>query len=423
MLFIENLFLAVSAIKANITRSILTMLGIIIGVAAVIAIMELGDGYNDDLMNEFGEDALSISLGVYTKEDDSDHPGQSDKPERAMSRGDYITDDIIDDLSQKFAERITGVAVKFQIGNEAQAIDGSKYANVTVQAVNDVAVEKDDLKLVAGRMPDAKDYENGKRIALVSDYLVNNLYSGDSLAAIDDEISVMVDGRYYTYLIAGVYKYEASDFSFNSEYEENTELYIPLNAGFAQTHKYNQLQEITLVAKDMNDVEKLAKEAESYMNRRFYRDNKYYEIKSYTQASFLGEIQSMMNMFVLAFSIIAGISLLVGGIGVMNIMLVSITERTREIGTRKALGARNSSILSQFIMEAVILCMLGGIIGVGLGIQAGKLLCIMEEVTPIVTPKSIIISMGFSMMVGVFFGYYPAKRAAQMNPIDALRYE
>ena len=134
-------------------------------------------------------------------------------------------------------------------------------------------------------------------------------------------------------------------------------------------------------------------------------------------------MNTMINMIQLALSVIAGISLVVGGIGVMNIMLVSITERTKEIGTRKALGATNSSIRLQFITESVVICVIGGIIGIILGIGLGTVAVKLMGYEAAVSIESIIIAVGFSMAIGVFFGYYPANKAAKLNPIDALRYE
>ena len=140
-------------------------------------------------------------------------------------------------------------------------------------------------------------------------------------------------------------------------------------------------------------------------------------------ASMMDSMNTMINMIQLALSVIAGISLVVGGIGVMNIMLVSITERTKEIGTRKALGATNSSIRLQFITESVVICVIGGIIGIILGIGLGTVAVKLMGYEASVSIESIIIAVGFSMAIGVFFGYYPANKAAKLNPIDALRYE
>ena len=161
----------------------------------------------------------------------------------------------------------------------------------------------------------------------------------------------------------------------------------------------------------------------SFFNSRYYRDNENYEITCSSMSEILDSVTEMMSTVSLAISLIAGISLLVGGIGVMNIMLVSVTERTKEIGTRKALGATNSSIRLQFIVESITLCVAGGFIGVILGLIIGNIISKVMKYSAAAPLSGIIISVLFSMAIGVFFGYYPANKAAKMNPIDALRYE
>ena len=165
-----------------------------------------------------------------------------------------------------------------------------------------------------------------------------------------------------------------------------------------------------------------ALKVKEFMNR-YYHNNRNFTISTFSLASLVSSLTSMLGTVSTAISIVAAISLLVGGIGVMNIMLVSISERTKEIGTRKALGATNGSIRVQFIMEAIVLCLVGGILGIGVGIIGGSIgaKVLGYEASPSIS--SIIAALIFSMAVGVFFGYYPANKAAKMNPIDALRYE
>ena len=162
---------------------------------------------------------------------------------------------------------------------------------------------------------------------------------------------------------------------------------------------------------------------EEYLNSRYYSNNESYEISTMTMESVVESMTEMLSTISLAIAAIAGISLLVGGIGVMNIMLVSITERTREIGTRKALGADNNSIRIQFIMESVVLCMIGGVLGVllGIGVAFAATRAMGYQISP--SLYGIAASVGFSALIGIFFGYYPANRAAKMDPIEALRYE
>ena len=154
-----------------------------------------------------------------------------------------------------------------------------------------------------------------------------------------------------------------------------------------------------------------------------YRNNREFEVTAMSMSSIVGMMEDIMGTITTAIAFIAGIALVVGGIGVMNIMLVSITERTREIGTRKALGAPNSSIRLQFIIESIVICIIGGIFGIILGCIVGMAAAAYVGVSVVPSLQSICISLGFSMAIGIFFGYYPANKAAKLNPIDALRYE
>ena len=201
-----------------------------------------------------------------------------------------------------------------------------------------------------------------------------------------------------------------------------TDLYVPLKTALNFEHSkiaYPYLQIITSVGVDA-DV--LAAKIENFFEP-YYRTNRNCEIQAITMGSMVSMLTDMLSTITLAISIVAGIALVVGGIGVMNIMLVSITERTREIGTRKALGAKNSSIRMQFIVEAMIICLIGGMFGVILGVGGGMLASNLLGYPAKPSVSGIIVSLIFSMSIGVFFGYYPANKAAKMNPIDALRYE
>ena len=173
----------------------------------------------------------------------------------------------------------------------------------------------------------------------------------------------------------------------------------------------------------VTDVTAFASQIENYMNNRFYSNNEDYQITSRTMSTLTESMSESIGTISIAIAFIAGISLLVGGIGVMNIMLVSITERTREIGTRKALGAKNSSIRLQFIIEAMLLCLIGGVLGILVGFGLGAIAASVMGYTASAPAVAIIGSVAFSMIIGVFFGFYPANKAARMDPIEALRYE
>ena len=256
----------------------------------------------------------------------------------------------------------------------------------------------------------------------MSDKLTANMFpAGES--PLGQEISVYSSDSIDTYLIVGIYKYEQSSFmpSTVSDKDKVTDLYVPVSVTKATSSNKNY-QSFTVKAQtDVNTVQ-LTDDITSYF-KKLYANNVKWEPGAMNMESAISSLTSMLNTISIAVAVIAAISLLVGGIGVMNIMLVSVTERTREIGTRKALGARSSFIKMQFIVEAVIICVIGGMIGIVVGLALGYLGASLLGYPSAVSIPIILISVSFSMAIGVFFGYYPANKAAKLDPIEALRYE
>ena len=233
-------------------------------------------------------------------------------------------------------------------------------------------------------------------------------------------------GETYTYTIVGVYEYKQnammSAISTASDKDISTELYVPLNTVKRITGTMLGRYQFATIASLGQDSQAVASLIQDFLNR-YYANNQDFQVGVLAMETMTDMVSSTMDTLSIAISVIAGISLLVGGIGVMNIMLVSVTERTREIGTRKALGATNGNIRTQFVVESVIICLVGGLIGILVGAALGYLGSSLLEAPSGPTLGSILLAFGFSMAIGVFFGYYPANKAANLDPIEALRYE
>ncbi len=421
MNLMENFKLAMNGLRANKMRAMLTMLGIIIGISSVIGIMTIGSAMTSSVnksLSAFG--ATKIYMGVASESDDFDSQ-QTPTPD------DYITDTMVKDIKHHFSNDISNILLTETAG-AGEVRDGRNYAKVNYSGVEPAIKAVNNINLITGRFLSDRDLTGNRYTAVVSDKFVENLYRGDNNAALGKEFSAEVNNGLYTFTIVGVYENKedptaAMSGNTNTGKDMITTVYMPLTTAQSITGNNSGYQQIILDAKNSEQATELSNEIQDYTNDHFYKKNKTFKVNCMSMKSQLDEANGLLGTARLAISVIAGISLLVGGIGVMNIMLVSVTERTREIGTRKALGATNTNIRLQFIVESVIVCLIGGVIGILIGGGGGYLASLAIK-TP--TPPSIIsilIAFTFSMFIGIFFGYYPANKAAQLDPIEALRYE
>lgn len=428
MLIWENIKIACKALFSNKLRALLTMLGIIIGIGSVIAIMTVSESLTtsiSDSFQEMGANNITVGLSAKSEEEEVRADGMrfgAGNRNVSITEDDRITDAMLQKMKKTFQNRISAVAISESAGSATVEKDGDS-ASLNVSGVNKDYFRSDKVTLLAGRSIKKADLEGNKHVIMVSDQMVETLFDGDNESALWQKISLNIDGNYQDFYIVGVYQYESEGTVSDSSEDVTTNAYIPLTTAKEIMHSDDGYTQFTIVTDtSVSSVSDFADQIETFFTP-YYMSNDNYEIATSTMESMTESMSEMIRTVSLAISLIAGISLLVGGIGVMNIMLVSITERTREIGTRKALGATNGSIRLQFIIESMVLCVVGGCLGIALGLILGSVAASVLGYSATAPVAAIMIAVLFSMVVGVFFGYYPANKAARLDPIEALRYE
>lgn len=419
----DNILLALQSLSTNKMRAVLTMLGIIIGIGAVIAIETVGgslSGTITDSMSTFGASDITVSV-VQKEEDDSNPFGitlrlfQSANPDE-KSR---MTDGMIAEYREAFGDKVEAVKVSESVGT---GLVGADNVMLNVSGYNDDAQEAEDLNLLFGRfLNNEKDGE--RKVCLVSDKFIEDAMDVPAVKAIGEPIRVNINGKPYIFYIVGVYEYEeGADLMSALFASDATNLYIPLECARALSGADDGYTSFTVVTAAGTDTSSFMALTEDFF-ASYYTRNDSWTAEASSIETLVSTLTDMLDKVSIAIAAIAAISLLVGGIGVMNIMLVSVTERTKEIGTRKALGAPCSAIRMQFIVEAVVICLIGGILGILVGIGLGAVACDILGYPAKADYKTIALVVGISVSIGVFFGYYPANKASKLDPIEALRYE
>ena len=426
---LENIRMALESLRSNKMRAVLTMLGIIIGIGAVIGIMSMGSAMTNmvnEQMGKFG--AYNIYVSIQQREN-------SITADRGMVF--YSPDDIdsmklsqIEKMADEFDDQIAAYELAESLTGEYQIKSGRAYANVMVQGVNPGYATVEDIKLKKGRFISDNEMLSQRRVCVISDKAGTAIFGKKD--PIGESVRVYGDEGVLEFTIIGIYEYEPSPYDAmmsRPDKDVQTNLFIPITTlknNWSAKHNYDS---ISVKLKPDADLQNATNNFNQFWDRE-YRSNKEWRVNAQNMQSMVDESLSMMSTISVVISVIGAISLLVGGIGVMNIMLVSVTERTHEIGIRKALGAKDSQIMLQFVTEAMILSMVGGIIGIILGQLLGMLganlvaqMAQMDNVSGGVSPVFIAGTVIFSMAIGVFFGLYPAYKASKLDPIDALRYE
>ena len=404
MLIGETFAVALSSIRANTLRSILTMLGIIIGVGAVITMVALGTG----AQKAVEERIAALGANVFTV-----FAGQG------RSGAIMITDRTVlstDDYDALVRDATLLKAVVPEAQQAQQVVFGNQNRNLQVIGTTANYTDVRNYTVPFGRMFTNGDDASRQRYAVLGS-AVPEMFGGNPAAMIHQTILI----RGIPFEILGVLSTKGASGGFQNPDEQ---IIIPLQTAQYRVFGSKRLRSMSIQVEDGIPIEQGMVDLERVLRREHHiRPGGDNDFTIRNQQDILQTQQQATQVFTTLLASIAAVSLVVGGIGIMNIMLVSVTERTREIGVRKALGATRGNILLQFMIEALTLCILGGAIGVLLGIGTTIVLARVMQWNTLISPSAVIVAFGFSAMVGLFFGIWPARRAARLDPIVALRYE
>lgn len=398
----ESFQSALQSVRANKLRSFLTMLGIIIGISSVITIVSIGDGAKNFITGEFeGIGTNVINLNMNSSTDD-------------IKKRDYYTLEDIQMLKDKIPE-VTQVVP--QIGGYGSVKTENTLKHTRVSGTNADSAKLMNIKMAAGRYINEHDVDARKNVAIIDDKTAIKLFK-DIEEAMGQRVKLSIGDKNIDVNIIGICK--DPDGNLGSAFGDMPgTMIIPITIGDS-IFKNTDIGSLSVTLSDMTNADSISSTIIRLLENKHQNKDKYTIQQGFKE---LESVNKVLSTITAVLGAIAAISLLVGGIGVMNIMLVSVTERTREIGIRKAIGAKTRDIKIQFLMESIILCLIGGAIGTILGITFGKIASSLVHVDVPVSIKVILLAFGFSSAVGIFFGLYPANKAAKLDPIEALRYE
>lgn len=400
----ESFLMAWASLVANKMRSILTMLGIIIGVAAVIALVSIGNGVKQDIQNSISSLGSNLLMVM---------PGAPRTPGVRQSAGSMKSLKVSD---YEAISKLDGVkAASPMTSGSYVVIYQNKNWTTTVSGVNSNYMDVNNWSMKSGRFFSDKNVQNRERVAIVGQTVVKNLF-GD-----DNPVGAEIRVKNIPFRIIGVLNSKGSGTMGN---DQDDIVLIPYTTAMERVEGVDYLRMIYVVGNDENGVDRLQSDIENLLRvRHGIKDTNLDDFNIQNMNSIMETMEETTGTLTLFLGAVAAISLVVGGIGIMNIMLVSVTERTREIGIRKALGATYFVIVTQFLIEAVVISLMGGLIGIALGIGASKLIGVASGMSTVISVPTIVLSFAFSMAIGLVFGIYPARKAAKLNPIDALHYE
>jgi putative ABC transport system permease protein len=396
---------AIAALRANMGRSLLTALGIIIGVAAVIAIVALGEGASASVSSQLaglGTNLLTISPGST----------RSGGAAGGAGTGVTLTSADADAISQNIQD-LNGVSPV--VSGSAQIIYGNQNWSTRVQAVTPAYLTINDWKIGLGSAFTDQDNTNATNVAVLGQTVVTSLFpNGQS------PIGQLVRIRNVPFTVVGVLASKGS----NGFQDQDDTIMIPFRTGQVRLFGSTSINQIVVQVADASQIDSVNSQMEALLRQRHkLQTTQADDFSIRNNADIISRVSSVSDTMTMLLGGVAAVSLVVGGIGIMNIMLVSVTERTREIGIRLAIGAQPRDVLFQFLVEAVVLSLLGGIIGILIGSGVALAMPIVAGWTTVLPWNAIALSFGVSAAIGMFFGIYPARKASQLDPIVALRYE
>jgi len=395
----DLLYETFTAIRANRVRSLLTILGIVIGIAAVITMTALIDGIKTSLVGQLG---LNQSRLVYI----SCYPGTR-----------QVTMDDLKQLELNVPDYEFVSAVSYSSGkvtNGTKSLDTAQLVGCDENYFTAVG-----SKLTSGRLLTADECTGGAMSVVIDQQVVNKLWGSSDTEVVGQSIRINND----SYTIVGVI--EAS--SLNGQM-----IYLPSTTLATRVSGVASIDQIVGYAREDADMSTIADKTKTFLVKYYgiSKEDQDYSVSVTTMKSIVDELDTTMASFQLLMTTVAGVSLVVGGIGIMNMMLTNVTERIREIGLRKALGARSSDITRQFLLESVTLCIVGGVFGILLGYGGAWALAGLAsgmagigQIVPVISPTAVGMATGICVVIGMIFGYGPARRAAKLDPVESLRYQ
>ncbi|BAT48480.1 ABC transporter permease [Bacillus altitudinis] len=397
MKLFENIKIALNSVLAHKLRSILTMLGIIIGVGSVIAVVAIGQGGEQMLKESISGPNNTIDM-TYTPSDEELNANPNALFEATFTEEDIQSVQALNGVKQVASSTAQGMQLRFQ----------DTTIDATVNGINEGYTNVHSLHIAEGQDLREIDFRSGRRAAVISEGIQKELFNGEKAVG---EL-IWMNGQPVE--VIGVLAKQEGLFSFDMN-----EIYVPF-AMLTTAFGVKEYDKLSIQVAHADQMKEVGKSAAARLNENHHTEDAYEMINLEEIAAGIGQITSVMTTII---GSIAGISLLVGGIGVMNIMLVSVTERTREIGIRKALGATRAQILVQFLIESVVLTLIGGLLGIALGLGGASLVSLFAGWPSLVSWQIVCGGVLFSMLIGIIFGLIPANKAARLDPIESLRYE